>query len=105
IAGTFTHAPWLAAASLPFLGAAVAYVLELRRTGKGNLSFAQDLNNVLRDLGESEPETRSEIVALHQRQREWIRLMEQQVTERTTTLERIVGGLATLHESRSSALR
>src|SRR3546814_3759041 len=43
--------------------------------------------------------------SLHQRQREWIRLMEQQVTERTTTLERIVEGLDGLQQSRVSTIR
>src|SRR4029079_9886357 len=48
---------------------------------------------------------RSEIAALHQRQREWIRLMEGQVTDRTTTLERIVEGLDGLQQSRVSTIR
>ena len=89
----------------PLLGAAIAYVIELRRTGAINIKFAQELNEVMRELGQSEAETRSEIVALHQRQREWIQLMEHQVTDRTTTLERIVEGLDGLQQSRVSTIR
>ena len=96
---------WAVLVALPLLGAVLGYVLELRRTGSINLRLGQDMNQVLRSLGESEAETRSEIVALHQRQREWIRLMEQQVTERTTTLERIVEGLDGLQKSRVTTIR
>ena len=91
--------------ALPLLGAAVARLLEMRRTTASNLQFAQELNEVLRKVGEDEVEARSEIVALHQRQREWIQLMENQVTERTTTLERIVEGLDGLQQSRVSTIR
>ena len=59
---------------------------------------------MLRDLGADEAEARSEIVDMHLRQREWIRLMEQQVSERTNTLERIVEGLEGLHESRVTTI-
>ena len=99
------HANWSAWPALPLFGAALAYARELRRTTAQNLGFAQQLNEVTRELGQTEAETRSEIVALHQRQREWIRLMEQQVTERTTTLEQIVDGLDGLQQSRVSSIR
>jgi signal transduction histidine kinase len=95
----------IAAIALPLLGAAIAHLLELRRTSAHNLKFANDLNEVLRKVGHDEVEARSEIVALHQRQREWIRLMEQQVTERTTTLEQVVAGLDGLQQSRVTTIR
>lgn len=97
-----TWAFWL---SFPLLGASVGHVLELRRMHGVNIKLGQELNDVLRDLGQSEAETRSEIFALNQRQREWIRLMEQQVGERTTTLETIVEGLDSLQQSRVSSIR
>ena len=96
---------WIAWATLPLLGGLAADLLELRRTSTSNLTFARDLNEVLRNVSDDEVEARSEIVALHQRQREWIRLMEQQVTERTTALERIVEGLDGLQQSRVSTIR
>lgn len=105
VLATTTNTPWVAAVSLPLLGAATARLLELRRTSANNLRFAQDVNEVLRTVGQDEVDARSEIAALHQRQREWIRLMEQQVTERTTTLERIVEGLDGLQQSRVSTIR
>ena len=99
------HLSWVGTSLLPLLGATVAYVRELRKVGGLNVRFAQELNAVTRALGASEAETRSEIVALHQRQRDWIRLMEQQVGERTTTLEKIVEGLDGLQQSRVTTIR
>ena len=96
---------WAAAVALPLLGAAIAHVLELRRTSANNLAFVQDLNNALRAVSNDEVEARSEIVALHQRQREWIRLMEREVVDRTTALEKIVEGLDGLQQSRVSTIR
>ena len=96
---------WAASVALPLLGAAVAHLLELRRTSASNLAFVQDLNNVLRTVSQDEVEARSEIVALHHRQREWIRLMEREVVERTMALEKIVEGLDGLQQSRVSTIR
>jgi signal transduction histidine kinase len=95
-------APWV---GFPMLGAALGHVLELRRMHGVNLKLGQELNDVLRDLGQVEAETRSEIFALNQRQREWIGAMEAQVADRTTALEKIVDGLDTLRQSRVSSLR
>ena len=90
---------------MPALGAALGHILELRRMHATNVKLGRDLNEVVRELGQAEAETRSEIFALNQRQREWIRLMEEQVTERTTTLERIVEGLDSLQQTRVSSIR
>ena len=102
---TAAHLPVASGLVLPLLGAALGYIYELRRAQKANLDVSQEMNKVLRDLGQAETEARSEVVDMHARQREWIRLMEQQVTERTTTLERIVEGLDGLQQSRVTTLR
>lgn len=91
--------------ALPVLGAALGHVFELRRMHRLNLKLGNEMNTVLRELGQAEAETRSEIVALHQRQRDWTRLVEQQVAERTTTLERVVDGLDSLQKSRVTTIR
>ena len=104
LAATFQQG-FVLPAAISLLGGAFAHLLELRRVSASNLAFAQGLNDVLRNVSADEVDARSEIVALHQRQREWIRLMEQQVTERTTTLERIVDGLDGLQKSRVTTIR
>ena len=90
---------------LPMLGAAIGYIYELRRAQAQNVKVSQEVNDVLRALGQAEAEARFEVVEMHDRQRDWIRLMEAQVTERTTTLEKIVEGLDGLQESRVSTIR
>jgi signal transduction histidine kinase len=90
---------------LPFVGAILGLILEFRRAGKANLAYARDVHQVVDDLGHAEAETRSEIFALNQRQRDWIRLMEEQVTDRTRTLEQIVGGLDSLQQTRVTSIR
>lgn len=92
-------------ATFPMLGASLGYIYELRRAQKTNLQMSSELNAVLRELGQNEAEARSEIVALNQRQRDWVRMMEQQVAERTTTLERVVEGLDQLQQKRVTTLR
>ncbi|MDB4945987.1 MAG: sensor histidine kinase [Labilithrix sp.] len=99
------HTPVSGGVVLPILGAALGYIYELRRAQRANLGVGQEMNQALRDLGAAEAEARSEVVDMHRRQREWIRLMEQQVTERTTTLERIVEGLDGLQQSRVTTIR
>ena len=98
------HAEVYSSAALPFLGLAVAHMIELRRMHRLNLQLGQDVNAVLRRLGAEEAEARAEIVELQERQREWIRIMEQQVAERTTVLEKIVHGLDIVQESRVTTL-
>jgi len=95
----------LAWISMPLLGAAIGHVLELRRMHRANIGMSEELNTVLRDLGQVEAEARSEIFALNQRQREWIALMERQVADRTATLEHIIEGLDSLQQTRVSSLR
>lgn len=95
----------VALGALPLLGAALGYILELRRTSAINITFASEANEALQQLGQTEAETRSEIFALHQRQRDWIRAMEEQVSDRTTTLERVVEGLTDIQQDRVTTLR
>ncbi len=97
--------PWTAFALLPLFGAGAAHLFDLRRTSASNLRFANDVNAVLRTVGDDEAEARSEIVALNQRQREWIRVMEEQVQERTAALEGVVKSLDGIQETRVSSMK
>jgi signal transduction histidine kinase len=91
--------------AIPLLGAALGYVRELRRVFAFNVEYATGIGAALRTLGESEAETRSEIVALQQRQHEWSSRMEHQANGRNATLERVVAGLDGLQQSRVSSIR
>jgi signal transduction histidine kinase len=89
---------------LATLGAALGYIVEVRRTERVNQTTRQEMMDALRQLADEEAETRREIVALHQRQREWTRLVEEQVGERTSTLEQVVGGMQELQHERATTL-
>lgn len=90
---------------LPLLGAALGYIYELRRTQHVNFALAQEIQQVLGDVARDEAEARSEIATLNQRQREWLRFMEQQVAERSANLERVLAGVASLQQNRVSTMR
>jgi signal transduction histidine kinase len=76
----------VSAVALPLLGATIGYVRELRRAGKINVETAQGNGTAMRALGEAEAETRSEIVALQQRQQEWSSRLEHQQHSRESSL-------------------
>jgi len=89
---------------LAMLGAAVGYIVEVRRTEGINQSTRQEMMDALRQIAGEEAEARREIVDLHQRQKEWTRLVEEQVGERTRTLERVLSGMQGLQQERASTL-
>ncbi len=89
---------------LATLGAALGYIVEVRRTESINQSTRQEMMDALRQIAGEEAEARREIVNLHQRQKEWTRLVEEQVGERTRTLERVLNGMQGLQQARASTL-
>lgn len=109
IAGAFVLAlvePSIASAvAFPLLGLGAGHLHEVRRVASSHLEHAKDVGEALRVLGETEAETRSEILAMQQRQQEWSSLMEQEANERNATLEKVVEGLDGLQQSRVTSLR
>ena len=93
------------AVALPLLGLGAGHLHEVRRVASGHLHHAKDVGEALRVLGETEAETRSEILAMQQRQQEWGSLMEQEANERNATLEKVVEGLDGLQQSRVTSIR
>ena len=91
--------------ALPLLGLGAGSLYEVRRVASRHLEHAKNVGEALRVLGETEAETRCEIVAMQQRQQEWSSLMEQEANERNATLEKVVEGLDGLQQSRVTSLR
>jgi signal transduction histidine kinase len=89
---------------LATLGAALGYIVEVRRTERINAGTRQEMMDALRELAAEEAEARREIVDLHHRQKEWTRRVEDQVDERTRTLEHVVNGMQELQQERASTL-
>jgi signal transduction histidine kinase len=105
LAASFFDPGYLLAAALPMLGGAVGYARELRRADTANMKHVQAAGTEMRALGAAEAETRSEVVAMQQRQQEWSQRLEQQANDRNATLERVVEGLDALQQSRVSSIR
>lgn len=74
----------------PMLGASVGHMIRQLRINRDNLRFAQENNEALQHVAREATVSRHEIVALNERQREWSSLMEQQLAERTATLEKML---------------
>ena len=89
---------------LATLGAALGYIFEVRRTELANQHARQEMMEALREIADDEAKSRREIVDLHQRQKEWTRLVEEQVRERTRALQRVVSGMQDIHQERASTL-
>ncbi|MDD5310079.1 MAG: HAMP domain-containing sensor histidine kinase, partial [Deltaproteobacteria bacterium] len=102
VLGLSTVPLWLA---LPLIGGLVGYVLELRRTNKANLVIGEDMNKALVGLAGEDADARREVMALHQRQKEWTRMLEEQVAERTANMEDVVRKLQSMRESFQTNVR
>ena len=89
---------------LATLGAALGYIVEVRRTENINQETRQETMDALRQIAGEEAEARREIVDLHQRQKEWTRHVEEQVGERTRALEHVLSGMQGLQQERASTL-
>lgn len=87
------------------IGGGLGYLYEVRRAAQVNMRLSEETVSAFRVLAADEVTARRELVELTERQRQWTRLMEEQVTERTTTLERVVEGLDGLQQSRVTTIR
>ena len=94
----------VSAAAIPLLGGALGYIFEMNRTGAANLAVREEVNEALRQLAREETEARHEILALHQRQRDWTRMLEDDAAERSAMLQRVADRLHRLQEVRDTKI-
>ncbi len=87
------------------LGGVVGYALELRRTNRANLRFGQDLQGAFTAVAREDAEARRELFELNQRQRDWARIMEARVAERSAALDAVVERVTELNRVRQTTLR
>ncbi len=90
--------PWFCA----LLGGSVGYVLEGLRTERLNRGTREAVTDALRALAVDESEARIEVLELGQRQKEWTRLVEEQINDRTAALAGVVEGMQGVQEERVS---
>jgi signal transduction histidine kinase len=90
---------------LPMMFALAGAVYEARFTYRTNLMHGEQIQSALRETAENEANARRELLALHQRQRQWARMMEQQVRERTSVLQQVLDTVRKLSEERGTHIR
>ena len=89
----------------PLIGGLLGYVISLRRMNAMNFAVSEEINEELRKHVRENVAAKSEIEAANQRQREWSRLMEQQVAEHTVALENVVNDITRMQAEQTSAIR
>jgi len=81
----------LASLALPLLCAAVGYIVETRRITTANLSVRDEVGAALREFARGETEARQELLELQERQRDWLRRVEQELDARSAALAEMSG--------------
>jgi signal transduction histidine kinase len=90
--------------ALAILGALLGYVIEARRTDRVNHHTRDEIMNAFRDLAHEEADARRELLEMHTRQKEWTRLVEEEMGARTSAFQKLAGGVTELHEARATAV-
>jgi signal transduction histidine kinase len=93
------------AAAVAVLGTALGHLVELWRTLQANLQTGQEINRELLSMALEEAEARQELAALEQRERQWSRVMEEQLQERTAVLTRVAAQIDATQHNRATTLR
>jgi signal transduction histidine kinase len=93
------------AAAVTLLGLAVGSLYEQHHTGARNLRVGEEINLALKQLADEEAEARRELLELHQRQRDWARLLEDETRERTAAFQSAFDRIEELRRTRDTTLR
>ena len=89
---------------LGVLGGALGYLFEVRRTERINERTREEVMGALRDLAHDESDARRELLEMHQRQKDWTRLVEEEMTARAAAIQDAVSGVQEVHSARASTL-
>jgi len=87
------------------LGFVLGYLYELRRTAHANQEVNKAINDALEKVAEDDAEARRENLALHERQREWSRMLEEETIERTKAFQAVVDRVREMQHTREGTLR
>ncbi len=89
---------------LAVLGGALGYLLEVRRTERMNERTREEVMGALRELAHEEGGARRELLDMHQRQKDWTRLVEEEMTTRSAAIQDAVAGVQEVQSARASTL-
>jgi signal transduction histidine kinase len=89
---------------LAVVGGALGYLFEVRRTERVNEKTREEVMGALRDLAHEESDARSELLEMHQRQKDWTRLVEEEMGARAAAIQDAVAGVQEVQSARASTL-
>jgi signal transduction histidine kinase len=89
---------------LGVVGGALGYLLEVRRTERVNERTREEVMGALRELAHGESDARRELLGMHQRQKDWTRLVEEEMTARAAAIQEAVAGVQELQSARATTL-
>jgi signal transduction histidine kinase len=89
----------------PALGLALGHVVHLKQVNRANLRFAVENQQALQQVAQQETEARKEIVALTQRQNEWVDLMEEQLADRSSAIDKVIRTIGQLQAERVTKIQ
>lgn len=95
----------LSAIALPALGGVIGYALEMRRTNAAHVAMGAEQTEALRLLAEEEAEARRELLELHERQRSWDAILEQDAAERALSINTLLERIDRKQQARDRQLR
>jgi signal transduction histidine kinase len=90
--------------AMALLGAVVGYLLEVRHAERSNEGTRREVMEAFQALAREEAESRSELLHMHDRQKEWTRLVEEEMSSRTAAFQKLASGVEELHLARASTL-
>ena len=90
---------------MALIGAAIGYATEQRRTNRVNLAYGQELHDAFARIAREDAEARRELFELSQRQRDWDRMMQSKIAERSAAMQEVVERLSALNKARQNTLR
>jgi signal transduction histidine kinase len=98
------HISFVVAALVPLVGGLLAYIGEERRTRRLNEKPRQEIMGAFQQLAQEEADARREVLEMHGRQKEWTRVVEDEMSSRAAAFEKISKGLKDLQEARTTTL-
>lgn len=90
---------------LPVAGALLGVLVDQHRRLRANLQVGEEILAGQREAAAESAEARHELVELQQRERQWSRLVEEQLGERTALLQQVVATVEGAQRKRVSAIR
>lgn len=97
--------PLLAAMCLPFILGLTSHVLSLYRTMQRNRSVERSMMDALESVAAQESAARVELLELHESQRDWTRLLEEENRDRAQAIEGVTDHFKALEVNRSEVVR